>query len=103
MTPLGGKAPPTEQADLVALPVVLHEELVPSTDVLIEVPWNVEWADRRVIRNRYRTMRLPGLRSWLPTPTTDSRLRVSRTFRCRAAPTKVRICEEVGLERECWT
>lgn len=34
-------APLTKQTNLVTLPVVLHEELVPSSDVCVEVPKSV--------------------------------------------------------------
>ena len=76
MTSLGGKTPPTKQADLVTLPVVLHEELVASTDVLVEVPTSVKWADRWAIQNGCCTMRWLGLQSWLTTLTAGLRLRV---------------------------
>ena len=51
------KAPPTKQTDLVTLPVVLHKELVSGTDVRIEVPRSVKWADLQIIQDGRHTMR----------------------------------------------
>ena len=65
----------TKQTNLVALPVVLHEELVSSADVGIEVPEDIEQADRRAIEDEHSTKLLPDPQSLPTTPTLDSRLR----------------------------
>ena len=52
MTSPGGScienAPPTKQTNLITLPVVLHEELVSSTDVCVEVPGSVSQVGKYV-------------------------------------------------------
>lgn len=45
------KTPLTKQTDFVALTVVLHEELVPSPDMRIEVPEGGESANRRAFED----------------------------------------------------